>query len=119
MTGVITIEVPVVANGSNGVSVPIEIPSGMTLVGVDVPEMTSTSFTISHANAVAGTYKTLSDPLGIISSAGTAITFTMGSTSIGLWDIPPIVVASLNAWIKLTFSSNETAGIKLLFRYIS
>lgn len=115
MTGILTIPSLVVA----GVSTSIEMPSGYTLVGVDVPEMTSTSFTIGHSKTSTGTYKTLSDPLGLISAAGTAITFTMGATSIGLWDIPPTIVAPLNSFIKLTFSNSESAGIDLIFRQIS
>ncbi len=115
MTGVIRIEILVTA----GVSVPCEIPSGYTLVGVDVPEMTSTTFTIGHSVTIGGAYKVLSDPLGFVSTAGTAITFTMGSTSIGLWDIPPAISAPLNAFIKIIFSSSESAGIALIFRQIS
>lgn len=98
----------------------IQVPAGYTLVGVYVPELTSTSFTIAQAFATDGTFNTLKDPTGLYTgSAGSTITFTIGATSIGTHVIPPSIGACLNSWIKLTFSSSESAGITLIFREIT
>lgn len=99
-----------------GVSNAVQIPAGLTLVGVSVPELTSTSFTIGHCQSEDGTYRTLKDPLGIYGTAGAEITFTIGGTSIGVFSIPPTLAALLNSWIKLTFSASEAAGIELIFK---
>lgn len=97
----------------------IQIPAGHSLVGVYTPQLTSTSFTIQHAFAKDGTFATLKDPTGLITgSVGGTITFTIGGTSLGTHAIPPSVSACLNSWIKLVFSSSESAGITLIFREI-
>ena len=114
MTGSITLKQTTLA--ASGLTEPVQVPAGLTLVGVRTPEMTSTSFTISHSNSSAGAYATLKDPTGLITSAGDAVTFTMGDTSVGIWIIPPVVSALLNSWVKLDFSSNEAAGIELVFK---
>jgi hypothetical protein len=115
MTGTLRVETTLTA----GVSGAVQIPAGLTLVGVDVPELTSTTFTIGHSSSESGTYKTLGDPLGTVASAGTAITFTIGATSIGVWMITPIVSALLSSWIKLTFDQSETAQVGLIFKDIA
>lgn len=98
----------------------IEIPGGMMLVGVSLPELTSTTFTITHSSSGSnGTFKTLKDPLGIYGAAGTAITFTIGSTSLGIFQISPIAVSPIFGHIKLVFDSSETATVALIFRNIA
>lgn len=97
----------------------VQVPGGMLLVGLSLPELTSTTFTITHATQSNGTFRTLKDPLGIYGTAGNAITFTIGATSLGLFQISPIVIAPINSWFKIVFDSAETASIGLIFREIA
>lgn len=114
MPGAITIET---ALSNTATTDAIQVPSGMTLVGVSVPELTSTSFTITHnISATTGTYRTLKDPLGVYGAPGADITFTMPATSIGIYVIPPSVSALLNSWMKIVFNSSESASIRLTFK---
>lgn len=113
MTGIINTPISVVS----GESIPIEIPAGYVWVGVDVPEMTSTSFTVQKLSG--NTYKTLRDPIGAVAAAGSDVTFTMGGTSVGIYYIPPSLSAVLDGTFKLVFSSSESVGINLIFRNIA
>lgn len=116
MTGVLPIRVSLISTATTD---PIQVPSGYTLVGIEIPELTSTTFTIQHCFSNNGTFKTLKDPLGIYGSAGAAITFTIGATSIGTFMIPPTVSALLNSWIKIVFSSSESSGFDLIFKQLA
>lgn len=116
MTGIFLLPVSLI---STTTSDPIQVPAGYTLVGVDLPEMTSTSFTIQHTSSSDGTFKTVKDALGVYGSAGTAITFTIGATSLGCFPIPPSVTAVLGSWIKFVFSSSESIGFNAVFRQIA
>lgn len=105
---------------SSATSEPIETPKGFTLVSVIMPELTSTSFTITSSTSITGTYVTLKDPLGIYATAaGDPVTFTMGSTSLGNFVILPVLSASLGAWIKIVLSGSESAGMSLTFKSIA
>jgi hypothetical protein len=116
MTGRQILKTTVVSGTSNEV----QVPPGFTLVGIDVPELTSTSFTITHALNSGGTFKTLRAPLAILGiTAGSDIVFTMGSTSIGVYVIPPSVSALISDYMKIVTSSSETAGISLIFQSIA
>ena len=101
----------VIATNSTSTSQQMEIPYGMTLVGVEFPiEATSTTFTITHSGQANGTFLTLKDPLGLYGgSAGAAITFTIGSTSLGAFVIPPTVSALLYSRMQIILGSSETA----------
>lgn len=116
MTG--TIRLPVTFSAS-ATSEAVQTPAGMILVGISVPELTSTSFTVTSSKSESGTYRTLKDTLGIYATAGTAVTFTMGSTSLGVYWIPPALSAVLDSWLKIVCGSTETAGIELIFRNIA
>ena len=102
---------------ATGLSNEIQIPSGFTLVGVAIPiEVTSTTFTILHSEKTGGTFLTLKDPLGIYGTAGNAITFTIGATSLGIFQIPPAVSALLYSYMKVDLDQNEAAAITLIFK---
>lgn len=90
---------------------------GGTLVGVTIPELTSTSFTITAATTSGGTFRTVREALNTFTSADNDITFTIGSTSVGYYPIPPTLTAGLQ-FIKLVFSSSETATITIAYRGI-
>lgn len=110
----------VIATNSSSTSQEMEIPSGFTLVGVVIPvEATSTTFTITHAARSGGTFLTLKDPLGIYGTAGNAITFTIGSTSLGIFMIPPTISAILYSHMQIVLGSSETAGVTLIFKSLA
>jgi len=118
MTGTLTRNA--IATNSTTTSQEMEIPYGFTLVGVALPvEVTSTTFTITHAAISDGTFLTLKDPLGIYGTAGNAITFTIGATSLGIFMIPPTVSALLYSRIKIILGSAETAAVTLIFKQIA
>ncbi len=109
-----------IVTSSTSTSQQMEIPFGFTLVGVMIPvEVTSTTFTITHATALSGTFLTLKDPLGIYGTAGNAITFTIGATSLGIFAIPPSVSALLYSHMQVILGSSETAAASLIFKQIS
>lgn len=86
-----------------------------TLVGIHLPNLTSTSFTITAAPETGGTFSTVKDGLGTYATAGTAITFTIGADSTGYFTIPKDAVEGLR-YIKIVFGSSETADIYLSLR---
>ena len=88
-----------------------------TLVGVYVPSLTSTSFTITAFNPTSGTYIPVGDCLGIYGSTGTVVTFTIAASTARFYPIPPSLTAGLQM-IKLVFSSSETAKINVVTRNI-
>lgn len=113
MTGSKIVKVDIDGTASDAVA----IPDGYTLVGINVPELTSTSFTISHSNSSTGAFSTLKDPNGLIeTTAGSDVTFTIGDTSAGLFLIAPVISAVLSGHIKFTFGSSETTQLELIFR---
>ncbi len=117
MTGQI-IRTTTTASGT-GLSDEVQISAGFTLVGFDFPEVASTTFTLLHSSVTGGTFKTLKDPLGIYGTAGSAITFTIGSTSLGIFSMPPSLSALLYNYIKIQLSSSEAAGISLIFKSLA
>ena len=116
MTG--SMPVSALATNSSTTSSAIQIPTGFTLVGVEIPvELTSTTFTLMHCNKIDGTYTTLKDPLGVYTaSASDAVTFTIGSTSLGSFLIPPAVSALLFSYVKVILGSSETGVVNLIFK---
>jgi len=89
---------------------------GGTLVGVYLPNLTSTTFTITASPTIDGTYQTVTDCLGTITgTAGSDITFTIGASSNKFFPLPPTLTASL-MFIKLVFPSSETATITYITR---
>ena len=91
---------------------------GKVLVGIDVPELTSTDFTLLNALSKGGTYKTVKDPLGFAGgTAGAEINFILEAAASGYYAIPPYITAGLE-WIKIAFGSAETAEINLITREI-
>lgn len=117
MTGLLTRQV--LATNSSTTSQAQDIPFGYTLVGVEVPvEITSTTFTIAQASSVNGVYLTLKDPLGTYGTAGNAITFTVGATSLGVFQIQPIVSALLYNNFKIILGSAETVALNLIFKQL-
>ena len=116
MTGIIIVPVSLISTTTSDA---IQVPSGFTLVGVDLPEMTSTSFTLQHTTSTDGTFKTIKDALGLYGTAGNAITFTIGGTSIGAYPIPANIAGILGSWIKFVFSSSESMGFNAIFRQIA
>ncbi len=118
MTGTITRNV--IATNSSSTSQEMEIPFGFILVAVSIPvEATSTTFTLADSEKSGGTFLTLKDPLGVYTTAGSAISFTIGSTSLGKFWIPPTVASALNSYMKVVLGSSETAAVTLTFRQIS
>ena len=91
--------------------------NGGTLVGVTIPELTSTSFTITAATASGGTFRTVRDPFGTFGIEDTDVSFAIGSTSVGFYPVPPTLTAGLR-FIKLVFASSETATITVAYRSI-
>lgn len=109
-----------IATNSTSTSQEMEIPYGTTLVGVEIPvEATSTTFNITHAAKSGGTFLTLKDPLGIYGTAGNAINFTIGATSLGIFMIPPSVSALLYSRMQIILSNAETAAVTLIFKQIA
>ena len=90
---------------------------GGTLVGLYLPNLTSTTFTITSSPTELGTYQTLADALGTYTTAGNDITFTIGATSNKWFPLPPALTAGL-VFIKLVFGSSETADITYIIRNI-
>ena len=88
-----------------------------TLVGVSIPELTSTSFTITNSPTAGGTFRTVRDPFGSFGAADADVTASIGTTSVGYYPIPPALSAGLN-YFKLVFSSSETATITLFYRSV-
>lgn len=118
MTG--STQITIAATNSSSTSEEVKIPSGFTLVGIEIPvEATSTTFNLAHATKAGGTYLTLKDPLGIYTTAGSAIPFTIGSTSLGSFTIPPSLGALLYSYMKVILGSSETAPVTLIFKDIA
>ncbi|CAB4213855.1 hypothetical protein UFOVP1454_2 [uncultured Caudovirales phage] len=90
---------------------------GGTLCALKLPELTSTTFTITWCEQSGGTFVTLKDWLGAYTTAGSAITFTIGATSLGGGTFPPALTAGLR-FIKIVFDSSETADIIVVKRNI-
>lgn len=93
-----------------GVTPEIDLLGG-TLCGLLLlADITSTTFTITVSNESGGTFVTVKDPLGTYVSAGSTITFTVGSTATGYFPIPPFVTAGFR-YCKITLDSSETPTI--------
>lgn len=105
-----------VALAATATTAEIDLKGG-TLVGITIPELTSTSFTITAAAATGGTFRTVRDSTGIYAAAGSDITFTISSTSVGFYPIPPALTAGLR-FVKIVFGSSETATITAAIRSI-
>lgn len=102
-----------------GATTTAEIDLGSyALVGVHLPELTSTSFTIQTTTEPGGTYRTVKDPLGLYVTAGNATTFTITATSAGYFPVPEDVCRGLR-FIKLVFASSETADINLALKELN
>lgn len=95
-----------------GVTPAIDLTGG-TLVGVMPGEITSTTFTITVSDTESGTFVTVKDPL----SSGVAITYTIGSTSLGYFPITPTTTAGFR-FCKINFDQSETPTIKIAKRSI-
>lgn len=119
MTG--SLPISAIATNSSTTSQFVRIPSGFTLVGVEVPiEATSTTFTIVHSQAESGTYTILKDPLAVYATIpGDPVSFTIGTTSLGTFFIPPTLSATLYSFVKIIMGSSETIGVNLIFKQIA
>lgn len=116
MTGYIYTPITV----TSGTSEEVYIPAGFVLVGIDIPEITGTSLTITTSPISGGTFKTYKTPLAIYGlTAGTAMTLTVGATSIGTFSIPSDLVRGLLPYIKIVSSSSEGFGATLIFNNIA
>lgn len=93
-----------------GVTPEIDLTGG-TLVGVLPGEITSTTFTITVSNESGGTFVTLKDPL----ASGAAITYTIGSTSLGYFPISPLTTAGFR-FCKINFDQSETPTVRIAKR---
>lgn len=87
--------------------------AGGTLVGVMPGEITSTTFTILVSPTSGGTFVTVKDPL----ASGAAITYTVGSTSLGYFPINPTTTAGFR-FCKIQFDQNETPTVQVVMRSI-
>lgn len=77
------------------------------LVGVNIPNVTSTSFTLSAATEVGGTHRAVKDALGTYETAGNTISFTIAADANGYFYIPEAVSRGLR-FVKFIFSSSES-----------
>lgn len=93
-----------------GVTPEIDL-AGATLVGVLPGEITSTTFTITVSTTSGGTFVTMKDPL----LSGAAMTFTIGSTSLGYFPISPLITAGFR-YCKINFDQSETPTIQIAKR---
>lgn len=109
-------KVGTVALAASATTAAIDLEGG-TLVGLYIPNLTSTTFTITASPTASGTYQTVADPLGTITTAGSDITFTIGASSNKWFPIPPALTAGL-MFIKFVFGSSETATITYITRNI-
>lgn len=98
-----------------GVSGEIDLGGG-TFCGVMIDsEITSTYFTVTASRASGGTFVSLKDPTGRYGTAGAAVQFTVGSTSLGYHSVPPELTAGLQ-FIKLNFNQSETPTVYAVYR---
>ena len=79
-------------------------------------ELTSTNFTLTSAREEDGTFTSLKDPTGRYGTAGAAVTFTVGSTSVGTHSIPPELVVGLSRFVKFNFDQSEAGTIYVNYR---
>jgi len=105
---------------TSGVSEEVQVPNGFTLSGIDIPEITSASLTITTSLRSGGTFTTYKTPLGIYGlTAGTAITLTVDTTSLGVFALPSDLMRGLLPFIKIVSSASETFGANLIFSNIA
>lgn len=92
-----------IASGTTTAEIDLQ---GGTLIGIITPaSIASTTATIQMAPTSAGTYVTVKDPLGTITTAGGNISMTIASS--GYYVLPLSVTAGLR-FIKLVTGSTET-----------
>ena len=91
--------------------------NGGTLVGVSIPELTSTSFTIEVASATGGTFRTARDGFGLYGTEDTDISVAIGTTSVGYYPIPKEITYGMQ-FARLVFSASETATITVFYRSV-
>lgn len=99
-----------------GVSAEIDLRGG-TLIGVLIEsEITSTTFILTSARTSGGTFTSLKDPTGQYGTAGSAVSFTVGSTSVGRHFIPAELAVALGRYIKINFDQSETGTVYAVYR---
>lgn len=90
---------------------------GGTLVSVSIPELTSTTFTITVSTTLTGTYRTVRDAFGLWGTEDTDVSAAIGTTSVGFYPIPDDITKGIR-FFKLVFSSSETATITVAIRSV-